>query len=97
MELHALTTTLGRIIPIFYPGVTFGEYGYSALQIESENCMEVSEDGNWVTEYDTYEIYLEFKGPIQDKKHTKGVHYTISVQYTTQVLSQVAVTLQWAR
>ena len=36
---HALVTTLGKIIPIFHPGVTFSEYGCVVLQSGSGNYI----------------------------------------------------------
>ena len=38
---HALATTLRKIIPIFYPGVTFSEYGCVVLQADTDEvCFE---------------------------------------------------------
>ena len=60
---HALATTLGKTILIFYPGVTFSEYGRHVLQAGSGIYMKVREDGSRVTENDTDEVCFEFKGP----------------------------------
>ena len=90
---HALATTLGKIIPIFYPGVTFSEYGCVVLQAGSGNYMKVREDGSGVTEIDTDELRFEFKGPIYitEKKHTANVHFTIHVHFSTQISCQMPV------
>ena len=61
---HALATTLGKTILIFYPGVTFSEYGRHVLQAGSGIYMKVREDGSRVTENDTDEVCFEFKGPV---------------------------------
>ena len=47
---HALATTLGKIIPIFYPEVTFSECGCVVLQAGSGNYiwkLEKREWGHW--------------------------------------------------
>ena len=69
---HALATTLGKIIPIFCPGVTFSEYGCVVLQAGSGNNMNVREDGSGATENDTDELRFEFKGPIYNGKEAYG-------------------------
>ena len=88
---HALASTLARIIPIFYPGVTFSEYGCVVLQAGSGNYIKVREDGIGVTENDTDEVISNLKAHVPDKKHTKNVHYTIPVHNTTQMSYQMAV------
>ena len=52
----ALATTLGKIVPIFYTGETFSEYGCVVLQVR--------EDGSGVTENETDQVCFVFKGPI---------------------------------
>ena len=88
---HSLATTLGKIIPIFYPRLTFSEYGCVVLHAGSGNYMKVREDRSGVIENDTDEICFEFKGLIPDKKHRTDVYYTIAVHYTTQMSYQMAV------
>ena len=58
---HALATTLGKIIPILSPGVTFSE---CCTPSWVGNYMKVREDGSGVTGIDTDELRFEFKSPI---------------------------------
>ena len=84
---HALATTFGKIIPIFYPGVTFSEYGSVVLQAGSWNYMKVKEDASGVTINDTDGVCFEFKGPIYRIRNIRRMSITQSpfTIYITQM------------
>ena len=75
---NAQATNLGKIIPIFYPGVTFSGYGCVVLQAESGNYMKVREDGSGVTENDRDEECFEFRGLIYRIRNIRRMSLTQS-------------------
>ena len=89
-EVHALGTLLGKIMPVFYPELTYTEDGCVVYPL-GDKYMVVSGDGSGKTEVGDNVIAFEMKCPMENKQFATDVYYRLPVRYTLQILSQMSV------
>lgn len=87
-ELNALTTLLGKIIPVFYPHLSYIEDGCKILQF-GDSYAVISGDGHGEDSSGACPVAFEFKCPLPGKTRTTDLHYTLPHYYTTQVLAEM--------
>ena len=90
-EVNALATLLCKIMPVYYPSLTYQEDGCVVLPLDLESHYAViSGDGTGINQEKNETVAFELKCPIPEKKYTPDVYYELPVRYSTQVLSQMA-------
>ena len=89
-ELNALGTLLGKIVPVYFPQLTYIEDGCEIMDLGDSRAI-ISGDGTGITREKINTVAFEFKCPIPGKKYKTDLHYSLPVRYTTQILSQMAV------
>ena len=87
-EIDALGTFVGKILPVYYPGLLFREDGCEILKV-GDGYAVISGDGSGVNLEGDIDVAVEFKCPKPGKTHTTDQHYSLPVYYSTQVLSQM--------
>lgn len=90
-EINALATLVGKILPVFYPHITFQEDGCVVVPLgeTKEPYSVVSGDGSGLDEEGHVHLAFEMKCPMP-KSFTTDVHYALPERYGTQILSQMA-------
>ena len=87
-EINALATLLGKILPVYFPQVTFVEDGCKKRSMG--DCYAIiSGDGHVVTDSGDCEVTFEMKCPKSGKAWTTDVQYSLPTYYSTQVLSEM--------
>lgn len=90
IEIHALGTLLGKIMPVLYPGMKYSEDGCEILDI-CDGYMVVSGDGTGVDGKENNCVAFEYKCPLENKQFTTDLYYTLPTRYVLQIASQMAV------
>ena len=86
-EIHALATLLGKILPVYYPHLTFIEDGCEILHF-GDTYVVISRDGSGVNENNQCKVAFEFKCPKTGKERVTDVHYDLPVYHTTTQLNE---------
>jgi hypothetical protein len=89
-ELNALGTLLGKIVPVYFPQLTYIEAGCEIMDLGDSRAI-ISGDGTGIARENINTVAFEFKCPIPVKEYKTDLHYSLPVRYTTQILSQMAV------
>ena len=87
-ELNALGTLLGKIVPVYFPQLTYIQDGCEIMDLGDSRAIG---GGAGITREKINTVAFEFKCPIPGKKYKTDLHYSLPVRYTTQILSQMAV------
>lgn len=85
-----LGTLLGKILPVYFPQLLFEEDGCEVIPLGGDSKAVISGDRTGVDKQECYKVAFEFKCLFPGKKYATGVHYSLPIYYTTQVLSQMA-------
>lgn len=64
--------------------------GCEVIPLGGDSKAVISGDRTGVDKQDCYKVVFEFKCLFPGKKYATGVHYSLPIYYTTQVLSQMA-------
>ena len=90
-EIHALGTFVGKILPVYFPELTFKEDGCSILRTETKTApyAVVSGDGTCETIGGQNIVAVEFKCPMPNKQYSTDVYYNLPSYYALQVMSQM--------
>ena len=88
-EISALATLVGKILPTFYPQLSFQEDGCDIINLPGGYYV-ISGDGLGVNQEGINHVAFEFKCPMLGKKYTTETHYKLPVYYVLHVLSQMA-------
>ena len=87
-EINAIATMLGKVIPVYYPNITYIEDGCKVIPIGQSSAV-VSGDGHGINEKDETVMSFEFKCPKPGKIRTTDTHYKLPTRYATQVLAEM--------
>ena len=89
-EVNAVATIVGKILPVFFPGLMFYEDGCSILTLDHGYSV-ISGDGSGVKSTGEAAVAFEIKCPMPNKKYTTDLYYSLPLYYILQILSQMAV------
>ena len=83
-EINGIATLVGKVIPVFYPHLTYREDGCEVMLIaaESENYAISSGDGSGIDTNGQVEVAFEIKCPKPGKTHTTDVFYKLTNYHT---------------
>ena len=87
-DINALASLVGKILPTFYPHLSFQEDGCDIINLPGGYCV-ISGDGSGVNQEGINHVAIEFKCPMPGKKYTTETYYKLPVYYVLQVLSQM--------
>ncbi|CAG2209236.1 unnamed protein product [Mytilus edulis] len=87
-EINALGTLLGKIMPVYFPNLTYKEDGCEVISLNDSYAI-ISGDGSGIDQNHSNKVAFEFKCPKPGKQRTTDVHYTLPKYYSAQVLSQM--------
>lgn len=88
-ENNALATLLGKILPVYFPTLSYREDGCEMVPL-GDSYAVIRVDGSGVDYAGNTEVAFKFKCHNPDYKRTTGVHYNFPNYYTIQVLSQMS-------
>ena len=89
-EIDAVATLVSKVLPIYYPDLTFIEEGCYVLRENGRPLIVVSPDGSGRKNVsDKASVGFEFKCPYPGKTFTTQVHYTLPSYYVLQVLAEM--------
>ena len=88
-EINALGTFVAKVMPVFYPTLTYIEDGCSVIKMK-EGYGVFSGDGTCTDKAGNPVLTCEFKCPVPGKSRVPDVYYTLPKYYGTQVLGQMA-------
>ncbi|CAC5357935.1 unnamed protein product [Mytilus coruscus] len=87
-EINALGTLLGKIMPVYFPNLTYKEDGCKIINLNDSYAV-ISGDGSGIDQNHSNKVAFEFKCPKPGKQRPTDVHYTLPKYYSAQVLSQM--------
>ena len=90
-EINGIATLVGKVIPVFYPHLTYREDGCEVMPIAagSDNYAVSSGDGSGIDTSGQVEVAFEIKCPKPGKTHTTDVFYKLPHYYSIQVLAEM--------
>ena len=89
-EIDAVATMVGKVLPVYYPDLTFVEEGCFVLNENGRPLIVVSPDGSGRQNASgKVAVGFEFKCPYPGKTFTTQVHYTLPSYYVLQVLAEM--------
>ncbi|CAC5401718.1 unnamed protein product [Mytilus coruscus] len=89
-EINAVGTLVGKMLPVYFPQLSFREDGCEIINIGNSMAV-ISGDGTGISEEEDSVVAFEFKCPVPGKTYTTDIQYKIPTHYTTQILGQMAV------